>query len=63
MSQGVYFTNLCASIENLLVQIVCQKFRNLISPTKFKPNLCAEICQTLFAVLPICAPKKVAQIC
>jgi len=54
----VNFTNLCAPSKNLPAQIVQGKFCHLISPTKFKPNLCAEICQMLFAVLPICAPKK-----
>jgi len=29
-----------------------------MSPTKFVPNLCTESCQTLFATLPISAPKK-----
>jgi hypothetical protein len=29
-----------------------------ISPTKFKPNLFAEICQMLFAVCPVCDQKK-----
>jgi len=35
-----------------------RKFHHSISPTKFKPNLCAEIRHMLFAVLPICAPNE-----
>jgi len=42
---------------------VWQKNRQSISPTKFYPNLCAGICQTLFAVRPICAPKKFLILC
>jgi len=42
---------------------ILPKIGRSISPTKFKPNLCAEICQILFAVCPIFAPKKAARIC
>jgi len=35
-----------------------KKNRHSISPTKLKPNLCAEICQKLFTICPICVPKK-----
>ncbi len=53
------FTNLCAPSKNSPTQSVLQIFCSSISSTKFKPNLCAEICQTLFAILPICGPKKI----
>jgi len=37
---------------------IWQKILHSISQSKFKPDLCAEICQTLFAVCPYCGPKK-----
>lgn len=39
-------------------QRLAKKNCHSISPTKLKPNMCAENCQTLFAVYPICALKK-----
>jgi len=37
---------------------VWQKNCCSLSPTQFKPNLCAEIRQMLFAIRTICAPEK-----
>jgi len=58
LSSGLNFTNLCAPSKKSTVHSVQIKIRSSISPTKCKPNLCAEICQTLFAICQICAPKK-----
>jgi len=43
-----------------LAHSVWRKIRCTILPTKVKPNLCAEIRQTLFAICTICAHKNAA---
>jgi len=55
---GGDFTKLCLPSEKISAHSVGRKICCSISPTKFKPNLRAEICQTLFAICQICAPKK-----
>jgi len=50
--------NCVANQKDAGAHSICQKICCSISPTQFKPNLCAEIRLTLFAICPICAPKK-----
>ncbi len=56
-SSGVNFTKLCSKGKKLPANRVWRKIHCSISPTKFKPNLWAKICQTLFVIPSICAPK------
>jgi len=49
VTPGVNFTKLCSTSKKTPAHRVWQKICRLISPTKFKPNMCAEICQ-------ICVP-------
>jgi len=54
----VNFTKLCSPSKKMPPHSFWQKNCHSNSPTKLKPNLCADIHQMLFDVCQICAPKN-----
>ena len=58
--KGLISTNLVRQAKIYRYTEFVKKIRCSISPSKFRPNLCDEIPQTLFAFRPICAPPKKA---